>query len=136
MTIPIEQIITQYFKAWNDPTAEGTARWLNGACVPQVQYFDPRYTCRSADELAARIQRGRADFPSSRVEVTSAIDGYDDTFRYSWLFVFEPAKIRIPGVDVVVRAKDGRISALTSFFGTLESIEAGSSLRTQKPWSP
>ena len=133
---PIDQIITAYFKAWNDPTPDGCARMLNAACAPRVHYFDPKYTCRSVDELAARIQRGRADFPDSRVDVTSAIDGYDDTFRYAWLFVFEPAKIRLPGIDVVVRGKDGRIATLTSFFGTLESVEVGAPARMQRAWSP
>jgi hypothetical protein len=133
---PIDEVIATYFRAWNAPTQDGCARLLGESCEAKVAYFDPRYTCNGIDELAARIQRSRAEAPSFRVDVNSAIDGYDDTFRYTWVFVFEPAQLRIPGLDVVVRGKGGRLATLTSFFGAIETRELPVAPRTQARWAP
>jgi len=132
---PIDETIATYFKAWNEPTQEGCARFLSESCEAEVAYFDPRYTCKGIAELAARIQRSRVEAPSFRVDINSAIDGYDDTFRYTWVFVFEPAQLRIPGLDVVVRGKGGRIATLTSFFGAIETREVGAALHRQARWT-
>jgi hypothetical protein len=131
---PINETIALYFNAWNDPTAAGCDRWLEKSCSPSVAYTDPRYTCSGITELAARIQGSRSEAPTYRVDVTSAIDGYDDTFRYTWVFVVAEANLRIPGLDVIVRGTDGRIRALTSFFGVLQPIDAGAPPRVQPRW--
>lgn len=128
----ITDTLTTYFRAWNE---EGrTAELLGVCCTPDIQYVDPRNTCRSVGELAARIDRGRSEAPSSRVDFTSAVDGYGATFRYTWLFVVPDMKLRIPGWDVITRDAEGRIATITSFFGDLEGAEAGSPLRLQPTW--
>ena len=134
--IPITEIIETYFRAWNDPTLDGCTRLLERSCAPTIAYFDPKATCRSVVDLASRIHRSRIEAPTFRVDLTSAIDGYEDTFRYEWVFIIEEAKLRIAGLDIVVREKDGRISTLTSFFGALETIDAGSPFRLQPHWQP
>jgi hypothetical protein len=131
---PIDQVIATYFRAWNDRTPEGCARHLAESCAPEVAYVDPRYTCRGVGELAARILRTRGEAPHCHVAVTSAVDGYDDTYRYAWVFVVADDGPRIPGLDVVVRAGDGRIATITSFFGALGTIAAGAPTHLQKRW--
>jgi hypothetical protein len=132
----IDQTIATYFRAWNDPTLEGCTRLLHESCTPDVAYFDPKFALHSLPDLAARIHGSRPLAPDFRVDVTTAIDGYDDTFRYGWVFVSAEKALRIPGLDVVVRAKDGRIATLTSFFGPLDTIAAGAGLRVQPRWAP
>jgi hypothetical protein len=131
---PIDQVIAAYFRAWNDPAAEGCARSLAESCAPDVAYFDPKYTCHGVSDLAARILRTRREAPDCRVDVTSAVDGYDDTYRYGWVFIVASDGPHIPGLDVVARRKDGRIATITSFFGALEMISAGGPMRVQKRW--
>jgi hypothetical protein len=131
---PIDEIITTYFRAWNDPTLEGCTALLRESCADDVAYVDPKYTRRGITELAARILGSRKQVPNARVELTSAIDGYDDTFRYAWVFFTTDERIRVPGIDVVVRGSDGRIATITSFFGALETIPAGAATRVQARW--
>jgi hypothetical protein len=131
---PIDEILALYFRAWNEPTLDGCARLLAECGAPRLGYFDPKYTCHTIDELAARILESRKEAPSFRVDVTTAIDGYDDTFRYGWVFVVSES-VRIPGLDVVVRGKDGKIASITSFFGTLAPVPAGTAPRVQPRWA-
>lgn len=132
--IPIHEIVATYFRAWNDPTHDGCARLLEQSCAPGIAYFDPKYTCRGVADLAARIHRSRTDAPTSRVEATSAIDGYEDTFRYAWVFIIGKGKVRVPGLDVIVREENGPIATITSFFGALETVDAGAPSRVQARW--
>ena len=127
----IDETLSQYFKAWNSHTEDDCARFVHASCSPDILYFDPRYTCRGRGELITRIHTGRKDFPGSRVAVTSAIDGYDDTFRYAWTFVIDAPPMTLRGLDVIVRAKDGTMTSVTSFFGDLEALAAGEALRVQ-----
>jgi hypothetical protein len=128
----ITEILGTYFRAWNEDGR--TSEMLELSCAPEIRYTDPRSTCRSAVELAARIERSRAEWPSARVDFTSAVDGYDGAFRYTWVFEVPEAKLRVPGWDVIVRGTDGRIATLTSFFGALEGSEPGAALRLQPKW--
>ena len=130
----IDQIITTYFKAWNALTREEVGRFIDESCSPGIFYIDPKHTCRGAVELADRIYRGREVFPGFRVSVTSALDGYDRTSRYTWDFEAPGYEGRLDGLDVVTQGPDGRITALTSFFGNLQSIERGAPLRIQARW--
>lgn len=129
---PIEETLGLYFRAWNDP--DHAAELLEQSCAPSIHYVDPRYTCRNVAELAARIGRSRTEAPSFRVWITSAIDGYGDTFRYTWTFDVPEMKLVVPGLDVITRASDGRIATLTSFFGALEVRPAEAPLRVQPAW--
>lgn len=129
----ITEILTTYFRAWNEGAR--TAELIAEACAPDIHYVDPRYTCRGVVELAARIDKGRREAPSSFVDFASAVDGYGDTFRYTWVFEVPDMKLVIPGWDVITRSSDGRIATITSFFGALEPIERARSTRLQKPWS-
>ncbi len=125
----IDEVLTLYFRAWNEPSL--TEAFVAESCAKALHYVDPRNVCRSAGELAARIQRSRAEYPSSRVRFTSAVDGYDDVFRYTWEYEVPDMKLRIPGWDVIARDGDGRIASLTSFFGPLVPLEEGVALRLQ-----
>jgi len=75
----IDEVLTLYFHAWNEPSL--TEALVAESCAKAIHYVDPRYVCRSAGELAARIQRSRAEYPSSRVRFTSAVDGYETGSR-------------------------------------------------------
>jgi hypothetical protein len=132
--ITVNEVIALYFRAWNSQTLEESTRLVEECCSPEVAYVDPKSACRGVAGLSARIRRSRLDAPTFRVDVASAIDGYDDTFRYEWVFLVEDAKYRVPGLDVVVLAKDGRIATITSFFGALEGLAAGAPVRVQPRW--
>lgn len=129
----IAEILETYFRAWNEGAR--TAELIAQACAPDIHYVDPRYTCRGVAELAARITKGRNELPSSFVDFASAVDGYADTFRYTWVFAAPELELAVPGWDVITRRSDGRIATITSFFGVLESIELARTTRLQKPWS-
>ncbi len=125
----IDEVLTLYFRAWNEPNL--TEALVAESCAKAIHYVDPRNVCRSAGELAARIQRSRAEYPSSRVRFTSAVDGYDDLFRYTWEYEVPDMRLCIPGWDVIARDGDGRIASLTSFFGPLVPHAEGVALRVQ-----
>jgi hypothetical protein len=130
---PFNEIVSVYFRAWNEPSLERCASRLAECCTSSVAYFDPKYTSRGIEDLAARILKSRTEAPNFQVDVTTAIDGYDDTFRYGWVFVVNES-VRIPGLDVAVRAKDGKLASITSFFGPLETVIAGTPARMQPRW--
>lgn len=127
----IDQTIATYFKAWNALTREEIGRLVESTCSPSLLYVDPLNTHRSSTELADRIHRDRLRFPGFKVDVSSALDGYDQTFRYTWRF--EADRI-LDGLDVVTCGPDGRIAAVTSFFGPLGALEPGAPLRVQARW--
>lgn len=133
---PIDETIATYFQAWHAESLVECARLLRECCARDIAYCDPKYTTRGIDDLAKRIYGGREKFPGHRVEVTSAIDGYQDTFRYAWVFVSRDGNVRLPGIDIVVRDGEGRIAQLTSFFGVLEikPVNAEGRPHVQSPW--
>ncbi len=133
---PIHEVVATYIRAWNDTDPRRVLALLEKSCAPTVAYFDPKGTCRGVADLAARIQRSRTESPTFGVDPTSAIDGYEDTFRYTWVLVIEEAKLRLHGLDVLVRDEQGRIATLTSFFGTLETLAPRTTLRVQPRWQP
>lgn len=133
----IDETIATYFEAWHAESLEECAGLLRACCARDIAYCDPKYTTRGLGELAKRIYGGREKFPGHHVEVTSAIDGYQDTFRYAWVFVSGDGNVRLPGIDIVVRDGEGRIATLTSFFGPLDTrpINAEGRLHVQPPIS-
>lgn len=128
------ETIAQYFQAWNDRTLAGTTRFIEATCSPSISYVDPKYACSGVADLAARIHKSRRESPGSHVDITSAIDGYDRIYRYTWVVDIPEAKLSVPGLDVVVLDDGGRIASLTSFFGALEPVAAGSPPRMQAGW--
>jgi hypothetical protein len=128
----VTTIVARYFEAWNSATEAHALAALEDACAKEVAYTDPQHECVSPRALAAHIHRTRERAPAYRVNVISAVDGYDATFRYAWIFEAD-GQLRFSGLDVITTDAEGRIATITSFFGELQQADEGASTLRLQP---
>ena len=67
-------------------------------------------------ELHAALQ---GQFPGHRFRRSSAVDTHHDRFRVGWELVGPDGAVALAGTDVGELTEDGRLRAITGFFGDL-----------------
>jgi hypothetical protein len=67
-------------------------------------------------DLHAALQ---AQFPGHRFRQATGIDAHHDRFRVGWELVGPDGAVALAGTDVGQLAPDGRLQAITGFFGDL-----------------
>jgi hypothetical protein len=65
-----------------------------------------------------------AQYPGHRLRRTSAIETHHDQVRFGWELVAPDGSVTVAGVDVGILAADGRLAAITGFFGPLPEAAA------------
>jgi SnoaL-like domain len=125
MTRDLTAIVDAYFAMWNEDDTAKRARHIETAWTDSGRYVDPARDARGYSALNEMVSAARPHFPGHIVKRTSAIDAHHDQIRFSWDVVGPDGSVPVAGIDVGVRAPDGRLERITGFFGELAPEAAG-----------
>src|SRR5688500_10017434 len=115
----METTIDTYLAAWNEIDEARRAELIDQASTPGGRYVDPMLEAEghaAIPEMTASVQ---ATYPGHRFRRTTQIDGHHDLVRFGWELVAPDGAVTVGGIDVGVLADDGRLQAITGFFGDL-----------------
>jgi hypothetical protein len=115
----MDDTITAYVAAWNEPDAGERRRLLEQSLTADAQLLGPNYLCSGTDEIVEQIGRYQVQMPGTRIVPSSGVDAHHDVARYAWRIVDEADTAVMEGLDVVERADDGRLSRVVMFYGPL-----------------
>jgi hypothetical protein len=120
----ITNIIDEYFAAWNETDAARRGERSCSVWTETGRYVDPLSDTTGPDEFAAMAGAVQQQFPGVTLRRTSAIDAHHDQARFAWAGVDEDGTVVLAGIDVAVIAPDGRLAAISGFFGDTEAVAA------------
>jgi hypothetical protein len=110
-------IVEQYFNTWNEKDADRRLALAEKTWTPDGRYVDPQADVTGPaafSELAANVHKLA---PDHTFHLTSAVEQHHDQIRFSWDMVSPAGEVALSGVDFGRLADDGRLAAITGFFG-------------------
>ncbi len=114
----LAKAIDLYSKAWLEPDPALRAQHLEQAWAKDGQYKDPSVTLKGGEALSLHIAEFLKKFSGAKFTRTSPIDSHGSSFRFTWLLNF-PDGNALQGLDIGEIDRDGKITAITGFFGPL-----------------
>jgi hypothetical protein len=117
--------IDEYFSMWNEDDAERRAAIASRCFAESATYVDPLADVVGPAAISHMVGELRASHPGYSLRLGSAIDEHHDRLRFEWEILDADGGLYLAGVDCVVVAPDGRLAAVTGFFGaTPEKLAA------------
>ena len=86
---------------------------------------DPLSEVSGHDGLSAMIGAVQEQYPGHRFQQVGDLDGHHGLLRWSWEMLDADGAKVLDGIDVALRAEDGRLSYLAGFFGAVPAATAG-----------
>lgn len=114
---PLADVVAGYFDLWNETDATARRAALAATWTADASYRDPLLAADGYDALDAMIAAVHAQYPGHRFAQTGPIDSYPGRARWPWALVGPGGTPIVAGLDVAVLAADGRLQAVTGFFG-------------------
>ncbi len=117
-TEDVTAVVDTYFAAWNEPDPSARAELIEQAWAPAGRYVDPLQESDGHEgfsELAANVH---AAYPGQRFRRLTQVDVHHDQARFGWELSGD-AGVTVAGVDVARIDPDGKLAAVTGFFGDL-----------------
>jgi hypothetical protein len=113
----VRERIDEYFTMWNEDDPE-RRRVIAGRCfVESATYVDPLAAVVGPSAISDMVGELRASHPGYSLRLGSAIDEHHDRLRFEWEILDAEGGPYLTGVDCAVVAPDGRLAAITGFFG-------------------
>ena len=112
----INEIVATYGAAWNETDQAKRTTLLEQSWADDGVYNDPTATVDGRIALIEHIGGFQAAMPGHTIEMASAVDSYNDVFRFAWQ-MRNGDDIVIEGIDFGELAADGRIRRILGFFG-------------------
>jgi hypothetical protein len=109
--------IDEYFTMWNEDDAERRNSIAARCFVDTATYVDPVADVAGPSAISAMVGELRATHPGFALRLNSAIDEHHDRVRFEWQILDADGGVFLTGVDCAVVAPDGRLVAITGFFG-------------------
>ncbi|GAB4330412.1 MAG: nuclear transport factor 2 family protein [Dehalococcoidia bacterium] len=123
MKDPIETV-DAYFAMWNEGDPARRAKHIREAWAPGGRYVDPLIESAGHEALSAMVATVHHRFPGHRFRRTSGVDRHHDVVRFHWDLMAPDGAIVVAGIDVGWLAPDGRLQAVTGFFGDVPALVA------------
>ncbi len=119
MTSSTDTAVDAYFAMWNEEDPSARRRHIETAWTGDGTYVDPLLEAAGYEGLDAMVVGVHTQFPGQRFRRTSGIDAHHGRARFGWELAAPDGSVTVAGVDVAVFAADGRLAAITGFFGPL-----------------
>jgi hypothetical protein len=113
----VNELVATYGAAWNEPDDAQRRHLLEQAWADDGVYQDPMGRAEGRDALVAHIAGFRATMPGHTIEPASGVDAYGAVLRFAWVMRDDKRDVALEGVDFGQIAPDGRLAAITGFFG-------------------
>lgn len=118
-TTDITPTIDAYLAMWNEEDPAKRAELVEQAWTTDARYRDPLLEADGHDGLDAMVAAVHGQYPGHRFRRTSGVDAHHDAARFGWELVAPDGSVTVAGIDVAQVASDGRLDAITGFFGPL-----------------
>ena len=115
----ITDTIDTYLAMWNEEDDTKRAALIERAWTTDARYRDPLLEADGHDGLDAMVTTVHTQYAGHRFRRTSGVDAHHDTARFGWELVAPDGSVTVAGIDVARLADDGRLDAITGFFGPL-----------------
>jgi hypothetical protein len=116
-TTSLDTLIETYFAAWNEADAAKRLDLIAASFSDEAHYVDPLSDVTGHAGVVEMMEGVRAQFVGASLQRTGDVDAHHDLARFPWSATGADGAVIVAGIDVVVLAADGRISALAGFFG-------------------
>jgi hypothetical protein len=116
--------VDTYLSMWNEDDPAERARLIERAWVAGGRYLDPVLEAEGYDALSQMVEGVHAKFPGYRFKRLSGVDRHHDNVRFAWALEGEDGTVAVAGIDIGELAADGRLRAITGFFGELPESAA------------
>jgi hypothetical protein len=116
-TTALDTAVDTYFEAWNEADADKRLDLVARSFADAAHYIDPLSDVTGHAGIVEMMEGVRAQFVGASLQRTGDIDAHHDVARFAWSATGADGAVIVAGLDVVVLADDGRISALAGFFG-------------------
>lgn len=118
--LSVDEAITLYASAWNEPDADARRRLLERSWSESGTYTDPTAHVEGRAALDKHIaEYFRTQPAGTRIVPASAVDAHHGRFRFAWKMLRPDGTVAIEGMDYGELDSDGRISRIVGFFGPL-----------------
>ena len=111
--------VDRYLAALNEPDPVLRRRLVAQAWTPDGAQTDPPLAGQGHDGIAELGDALHAHYPGHAFVRTSEVDAHHERFRVAWALTGPDGAVAVTGIDVGVRAADGRASQVVGFFGDL-----------------
>ncbi|MEN3272305.1 MAG: hypothetical protein V7636_1066 [Actinomycetota bacterium] len=113
----VAHVIDTYFAAWNEADPAKRLDLVAASFTDECHYVDPLSDVTGHAGVVEMMEGVRAQFVGASLQQTGEIDAHHHLARFPWSATGADGAVIVAGIDVVVLATDGRISALAGFFG-------------------
>lgn len=107
---------------WNEEDADQRAVRIAEAWAEGATYLDPVLEAEGHDGLSAMVAGVHDQFPGHRFRRLTAVDQHHDRVRFGWELAAPDGTVTVAGIDVGTLAADGRLLAVTGYFGELAAV--------------
>jgi hypothetical protein len=120
----VKTTVDAYLDGLTQTDAERRAELIRTAWAEDARFVDPLFDVQGHAALDDLAQGVIAQDPGHPFRRTSGVDDHHHLARYTFEFVAPDGTIVITGTDVGELAEDGRLQAITGFFGDVPADEA------------
>lgn len=111
--------VDTYIDMWNEQDDDRRRALIERAWAPPAQYVDPLLEADGYDGLMEMVATVHGHYPGHVFRRTTDVDEHHGMARFGWELVDPEGNVFVAGIDVARLADDGRIAAITGFFGDL-----------------
>jgi hypothetical protein len=117
------EIVATYGAAWNEPDADGRRALLDKSWADDGIYQDPTGRAEGRDALVDHIGGFQQMFPGHTIDNASGVDTHGNVLRFAWVMRNAEGETALEGMDFGELAPDGRLTAITGFFGPFPDLK-------------
>jgi hypothetical protein len=115
----VQQVIDDYFAMWNEDDDDRRKVVIGKCFVEDATYTDPLADVVGHDGISAMVGELRQSHAGYSLRLASSIDEHHDRLRFEWEILDADGGLYLTGVDCAVLADDGRLAAISGFFGAV-----------------
>jgi SnoaL-like domain len=111
--------VDTYLSAWNETDPDRRAELVGQVWAEDGTLTDPPLAAAGRPAISDLHAALQGQFPGHAFRRSSAVDAHHDRFRVGWELVGPDGTVALAGLDVGELTEDGRLRAVTGFFGDL-----------------
>ena len=111
--------VDTYLSAWNETDPQRRAGLVEQVWAADGTLTDPPMAASGRAGISDLHAALQDQFPGHSFRRSSAVDAHHDRFRVGWELVGPDGTVALAGLDVGELTEDGRLRAVTGFFGDL-----------------
>lgn len=115
----LSTLVDVYLAGWNETDPAARSELVARVWAEDGRHVDQLLDARGRSAIAEQIGAVQEQFPGYVIRRSSGVDGHHELFRFGWELAAPDGSVAMAGIDVGVRAEDGRIQAVAGFWGDL-----------------